>query len=426
MRVQRIPRLAVVLCAMVGLVMLTACNMPGTTNATHTPTLFPTITATAAATATTVEQAAASSTAPLPTATPTATPQPPTATLAPSETLSPATPLATAVSATAVSATVTPTPTNTPAATATSATTPTVAPTRITFAPQSTSATIEGTFLADGVQRYVLRAMAGQLMQVELMTPSSSARLAVLGANGTVFKPANQNGPAFTGTLPATQDYLIEVSAGSSAPYTLNVIIPQRITFKPGGTSASVKGSLAAHQTRHYVVRASGGQYMRLTADIPGSEVRMIIYGADGTVLKSGMNLSPTFSGMLPSTQDYVIAISANDASLDYLLEIVIPERVRFKPGATSAVIEDQVAARSTHHYILGASANQTMRVQLLPKVADAQARLVIYGVDGAVLKSGMGEGLTFEGTLPATQDYLIHASAGDQPISYQLEIAIE
>ncbi|NLG52220.1 MAG: hypothetical protein GX552_19080 [Chloroflexi bacterium] len=409
-------RMATILSAAMSLALLAACNMPGTTNATQTPTLAPTITPTS------VEQAAASPTSvpptptlPPPTATATATALPPTATIAPSET-APATLLPTQTASLTPSASA---PTKTPAAT-------TVAATRITFAPQSTSASIEGTFPADGVQRYVLQAMAGQLMQVELMTPSSSARLAVLGADGSVLKRADQDGPGFTGTLPATQDYIFEVSAGSSMPYTLNVTIPQRITFKPGGTFATVKGSLAAHQTRHYVVRAYNGQSLRVSADVPGNEVRMVIYGADGTVLKSGMSLSPTFSGTFPSTQDYVIAISASAAPLDYALTVIIPERIRFQPNATSAVIEGQVAARSTRHYILGASANQTMRVELVPDNADIPAQLVIYGVDGSVFKSGMGEGLVFEGTLPSTQDYMIQVSAADQAVSYRLEIAIE
>ena len=412
-----------VITVIVGMLLLGACNAPGAIS-TATPGLFPTITPTS------VEQTALSSTAPPPTATvippsltatitevpPTSTPLPPTATVVPSPTTLPTQTTA---------PTYTSAPTMTPAATATQTATATPAPARITFAPQSTSATTEGTFPAQGIHRYVLKDMAGQLMQVELMTPSSSARLAIYGANGIVLKSANQGGVSFTGTLPATQDYFIEISDGSGTPYTLNVTIPARITFKPGGTSATIEGSLAAHQTRHYVLRASQGQYIRVSLDTTASDAHMAIYGADGTVLKSGTDASPTFfGGVLPATQDYVIAVSAGDAAANYYLDIVIPERIQFKPGTTSATVKAQVPAHDSHYYILGARANQTMKVQVTP--AEGEAQLVIYGVDGTVLKSGMGEGLSFEGQLPLTEDYLVQVTAASQTLSYQLYISID
>ncbi len=69
------------------------------------------------------------------------------------------------------------------------------------------------------------------------------------------------------------------------------------------------------------------------------------------------------------------------------------------------------------------ALAGQLMQVD----VTSSQAlRLSIYGVDGTVLKSGMGEGATFAGTLPVTQDYILVIGAGTQPSSYTLIVSVQ
>jgi hypothetical protein len=53
-------------------------------------------------------------------------------------------------------------------------------------------------------------------------------------------------------------------------------------------------------------------------------------------------------------------------------------------------------------------------------------AKMSIYGVDGSVLWSGMGEGTHFTGTLPSTQDYYVVFQSGDQAVTYNLTITIK
>ena len=46
-------------------------------------------------------------------------------------------------------------------------------------------------------------------------------------------------------------------------------------------------------------------------------------------------------------------------------------------------------------------------------------ARLELIGEE-------MGDGLTFEGTLPSTQDYIVALTSRDQPVTYRLEVIIQ
>lgn len=101
---------------------------------------------------------------------------------------------------------------------------------RIQFTPGSSSATLWGSLSPNGIDTYVLTALAGQTMTVEVSPASGQALLSISGANGEVLKSAGAGSPSWSGVLPLTQDYFITVSAegGSAVNYTLQVAIPPR------------------------------------------------------------------------------------------------------------------------------------------------------------------------------------------------------
>ena len=197
---------------------------------------------------------------------------------------------------------------------------------------------------------------------------------------------------------------------------------PMRIEFEPGATAALLTGDLAARETHQYSLRVSAGQLMEVIVS-PEESIQLSIYGVDGTVLRSGMGEFPHFRGTVPSTQEYIIQLSAGEQPVSYSVNVIIPARISFEPGATAAVVSGELEPHTSHHYVAHAQAGQIMTVRVTP---EGSVRLSIYGVDGTVLSSGMGEGSSFEGQLPATQDYVLVISSGEQPVSYQLELAIE
>jgi hypothetical protein len=103
-------------------------------------------------------------------------------------------------------------------------------PTRIQFAPGAISAQVQGGLAAGRVDRYVLSAMAGQEMTVNLSDSSVgvNAILVIWGADGTVLMSDHADATTWVGTLPSTQDYYIDVRSVAQAPvdYVLEVIIP--------------------------------------------------------------------------------------------------------------------------------------------------------------------------------------------------------
>jgi hypothetical protein len=229
----------------------------------------------------------------------------------------------------------TPTPTATPlppTATPyphTGTTSPAPAVERILFAPGATQATIEGYLPVDGRSLYVMGVAAGQFVELNASagTMGQGLRFSIVGADGFVVKPM---GEAHVRTVvPSTQDYYVElVSDVGATDYRLSVLIPVRIRFAAGATSAAVAGSLEEGQMRHYVLRALGGQRMIVAPHATTGQIGLIISGADGQLLLSGRAGPPggVFEGILPVTQDYLITVQAKGVvSADYTLEITIP-----------------------------------------------------------------------------------------------------
>ena len=269
-----------------------------------------------------------------PTAMPTATP---TARLTPTATSTPsATPPAPAPSATPLP------PTHTSL--------PDLAIERILFAPGATQATIEGDLPGDGRALYAMGVAAGQFVEMNATadTRGQGLRFSIVGADGVVVKSM---GEAHVRTVvPSTQDYYVElVSDVGATSYRLSVLIPVRIRFAPGATSATVSGSLEEGQMRHYVLRALAGQRMIVAPQATMGQVALVITGADGQVLLSGRAGPPggVFDGILPISQDYLITVQARGGiGADYTVEITIPTEAESDITLVGTVLDVSPSAR--------------------------------------------------------------------------------
>jgi hypothetical protein len=79
-----------------------------------------------------------------------------------------------------------------------------------------------------GSQLYVLYALEGQTMTVELDFDSGAAILVIWGADGQPLLTDHAESASFEGVLPASQDYYILVKAHpeDGAAYDMTVTIP--------------------------------------------------------------------------------------------------------------------------------------------------------------------------------------------------------
>ncbi len=267
------------------------------------------------------------------------TPPTPTGVVLPTVAVAPtltATPLPT----TAPPTLVLPSPTAAPAGQAT--------PMRIAFASGGTTATVQGTVAVNALDRYVLRAAAGQALAVKVTATRGSVALGISGADGTVLLSERAGPTSYSGKLTATQDYIIDVRGAGTGPatYSLEITIPplatiiqstptpeptpvrQRITFPPGGTSATIEGRTATTGLNYFVIRAQAGQTMTVNVTSSANNVIVVIYGADGNVLISDHAGATSWTGVLPTTQDYNIDTrSVADSVVPFTLTVTIPPK---------------------------------------------------------------------------------------------------
>ena len=195
---------------------------------------------------------------------------------------------------------------------------------------------------------------------------------------------------------------------------------PARIQFATGGTSAIVQGKLEANSKLDYLLNAGAGQTLEVTLS-PSSSLTLAIFGADGSTIDSaGSNLS--FRGVLPKTQDYILELASGSSATNYIISVDLPQRIRFTTGSTSANLTGTVPADLSQFFILRAAKGQTLNVTATPQ---DKLQLIIYGVDGSVLRSGMGEGASFTGVLPSTQDYILVLKSANQVQVFTLNVQI-
>jgi hypothetical protein len=189
---------------------------------------------------------------------------------------------------------------------------------RISFAPGAVSATVSGYATATAPASYVLKALAGQDMTVQIYG-SGPFNASLTGADGSFLGTANNQG-TISARLPRTQDYYINISVPAGAPalnFTLMVTVvgtspqrptpppsTQRITFAPGAVSATVYGNTP----QNYVLKALRGQTMYVELATNGAPIQARIETAGGQFLGTATESVP-WSGTLPATQDYYFRV---------------------------------------------------------------------------------------------------------------------
>jgi hypothetical protein len=97
----------------------------------------------------------------------------------------------------------------------------------VNFAPSATSITLNGTTVNGYVFSYAFSCSANQTMTVTLNVPSSTAYIDIFGiASGSLLSSATKAN-TWTGILPQTQDYVIEVipNNGQVVNYSLTVSV---------------------------------------------------------------------------------------------------------------------------------------------------------------------------------------------------------
>ena len=216
---------------------------------------------------------------------------------------------------------------------------------RFEVAPVGSSVTRIRT-VAEGVQdRYTVRAEAGQVMQVTVTSDETSAGFILTAPNGDTLTRPDVLTTEWSGTLPATGDYLLTVSgSGGSATYRMEVEIlsepddsgddssgdssaarenAERIQFAAGATSAVRSKQIAGGERDPYVLRASQGQQMNVIVTSNDTSAGFTLTDPSGNTLTRPDVAATEWIGTLPASGDYLITVIGTGSDT-YTLEVEI------------------------------------------------------------------------------------------------------
>jgi hypothetical protein len=100
---------------------------------------------------------------------------------------------------------------------------------------------------------------------------------------------------------------------------------PARIQFAPGGISATVSNTVTFPNRLQYILRAMQGQQMTVSISSAGNAANFAIQGVtDGQPLKRLENEDRVWTGLLPSTQDYLIIVAVPNGSAAFTFTVTI------------------------------------------------------------------------------------------------------
>lgn len=212
------------------------------------------------------------------------------------------------------------------------------APQRLLFAPGATNATMRGVLQPQEKDEYVLRALAGQMLVIEVASPGGRATLTVSTAAANQSTTPLVNGALrWSGSVPTTQEYLITLAAPVATPFELSATLdprqaatvptpaPVRLLFGAGSHTTTVTERVAAPERQRYLVRVAAGQTVQIKILSTGNEAHFAVQGVtDGLPLKRLENEEHTWIGKASLTQDYLITVTAPGALVEYTLQLAL------------------------------------------------------------------------------------------------------
>jgi hypothetical protein len=209
---------------------------------------------------------------------------------------------------------------------------------RVRFAQGTTSGILDDSLPAGRDRGYLLGALQDQVMLAHAIAwppavgqAGPEARVRVYRAHdGAELEAPGPDGPLWFGHLPGTGDYVIRVTAPAERPisYTLAVQIPRRLILDRGHPQSEVSARAPSRAPVDFVVKGVQGQLFR--AELRGSPAEgaaptLHVYGLD-----DGVQLAPlserrrSWSGALPTDQDYVVSVIPPGEGAQYDLIVAL------------------------------------------------------------------------------------------------------
>jgi hypothetical protein len=301
----------------------------------------------------------------------------------------------------------------------------------------STTSTLNGLTVNGDPYYYSINLPAGQALTASLNVPSTSASLSVSGLNTGPITGASAGGNTWTGALPQTQDYIVEVkpagsqsvnfaltlSLSAAAPGAVASSSGGEITFYKGGTAATMLGTIQPGQVISYTVQGGRVQPMILRVESPKNDVVLSVIDPNGVVMLDPSQKWSRWQWKLPVTGTYTIKLVGGAATADYTLTVKIAQIVYFDPGVHTVTKLGQTDLGLLLSYAVYGNEGDSMTVSIdLP--AD-KAYLDVFGMQTGLLLDYNLHATSATVTFPKSQWYVVEViPRGGGVVTFHLTIS--
>ena len=215
-------------------------------------------------------------------------------------------------------ATAAPTITSTPSASATPSTV------NIIFASGTTAAVEKDTIQPNQVKAYSLSAGQYQPMILIVLSPNNDVYLGVTEPDGTKLLDPSKKYTTWQWLLPKTELYTIQVYGGATSEnFSLTTKVAQIVTFPAGASTITLAGSTPNGYVVSYALACQANQVMTVSINVPATTAYLDVFGLATRTLLSASDKTTSWSGTLPSSQDYIIeVIPVNGQVINYTLTV--------------------------------------------------------------------------------------------------------
>ena len=269
--------------------------------------------------------------------------------------------------------------------------------------------------------------------QTATATPTPLASATAGPTNPTAAPPtATATTPPPTATLPPTVAPATAVPNSGPPPGG-----SARIVFGPGATSAVLQSNLATNgDTDTWILRVQAGQVVTIhTIANPPGAINVQLGDMSGGVLASNPDIVG-ISAAVPATGDYQINFSTASGAppVGYTAQVFIPAasgpvtptRIQFAPGASSAQLNDSLAAGGDlNQYVLSVGPGQGIQVGVFASVP-AVTNIYIRNSAGQMISAGTDMSGA-SATATTAGDYYIDVSNYNAApaVSYTLTVTV-
>ena len=307
----------------------------------------------------------------------------------------------------------------------------------VNFASGSSSITLNGTTAYGYPFDYSLNCGAGQTMTANLNVPSSTAYLDIFGgATSEMLLNDSARASTWTGVLPQTQPYVVEVVPNNYHVINFGLTVSctgavqntsnasGNLVIKPGSTAVVVQGTISHGQVVTYTIQGYQYQPLIVNVDSPKFDVTLSVRAPDGSLMFDPAKKWINWQVPLHETGLYTIQLFGGATTENYILTVKLPKHVYLDPDTNTATIKSATEQGFIVSYAVNGNAGETLTASL--NISSNIAFLDIFGVGTGSLLSYGDHSNSWTGKLKQTQLYVIEViPAGGKIVGYSLTISL-